>query len=113
MTDTDIMIDTMMHFGERRRVRIRGYYVCRDCSNQYVYWRPTKERKCPVCGHLMPICNTVDEFEVARIREWSEETVLIEGEKSFPYLCTFLHRKWMEWKNVTSLSAGSLGKEEY
>lgn len=78
-----LIADAIKHSRDRRRSRIKGFYVCKDCSNQFIANVPRKEINCPICGKKLSIVSTVDEFEINRIKSYAGETLLIEGESMY------------------------------
>lgn len=82
-SDNDYFLDFMIHRKERRRQRIKGWYICYMCNNQYIRNRPNKEFTCPVCNHALQLVSTVDEFEINRIREYSEDNIIIENDEFY------------------------------
>lgn len=81
MSDAELLCDAIAHTGEKRHSRIKGYYVCGlGCSNQFIFNRPLQTRQCPVCGRTIKLLVKVDEFEINRIKNWSNGTVIVEDE---------------------------------
>lgn len=73
-----LLLDAISHCGERRRKRIKGHFICINCDNQFIHHRPLKVCRCPVCFEEAKLCNTVDEFEIERIKMYSENTLITD-----------------------------------
>lgn len=86
LTPDEAFCDALAHMGERRRTRIKGYYICPNCDVRFILNRPIKSRTCPICDKMMPeMVATVDEFEVSRIKSW--DTFLFEeSDKYYPFI---------------------------
>lgn len=85
MDDSFLLLsDAILHVGERRRERKRGYYVtgvaCGEHSGlNLIFNRPKRKRKCPYCGNTLSFVSEVDEFELARIKSWAGDNLIIIG----------------------------------
>lgn len=78
MDDALLLADAILTRSAKRHQRIKGYYICINCSNQYIYNRPYKKRYCPLCNNTMHLVSKVDEYEIERIKSWAGDLLKLE-----------------------------------
>lgn len=79
VTNEELMFDAILHATDKHHSRIKGYYVCgMGCCNQFIFHRPLQIRQCPICGRTLKLLSKVDEYEVERIKSYSNGIVMIE-----------------------------------
>lgn len=95
ITDNDIFMQAMSHVGERRRKRIKGYYICSVCDNQFINNRPDKMVKCPICFENCVLGKTIDEFSIEQINLYTDTLITDETDDDtiYAYRLHYFNRK--------------------